>query len=216
MLFYAKCINFNKYRYSYGRQANKTLKDIELPNKIPDWVYNYQINNDKIKTKIKKCLLNIDTSKWREFNLNDLFKPYLAKAHHKNNITLLKKGYSYITRTGVNNGINGYVNKTSYKFENSNAITIGAEGVVFYYQNSNFICGNRISVLRNENINKYNALFIITVLNFKLKDKYNYGRAIVLNKLKKMNIPFPVTLTNNPDWEFMENYIKSLPYSDNI
>jgi uncharacterized protein YfkK (UPF0435 family) len=36
MLYYAMCIRRNKYRYSYGRQANKTLKDILIPEKMPD------------------------------------------------------------------------------------------------------------------------------------------------------------------------------------
>jgi hypothetical protein len=41
LLFYATCIRANKYRYSYGRQANKTLKDIEIPARqsIPSWIY---------------------------------------------------------------------------------------------------------------------------------------------------------------------------------
>lgn len=41
MLFYAHCIRANRYRYSYGRQANRTLKDILIPSldQIPSWVY---------------------------------------------------------------------------------------------------------------------------------------------------------------------------------
>jgi hypothetical protein len=41
LLFYATCIRANKYRYSYGRQANKTLKDIKVPARqsIPSWIY---------------------------------------------------------------------------------------------------------------------------------------------------------------------------------
>ena len=34
MLFYAKCIESNKYRYNYGRQANKTLNEITVPKLI--------------------------------------------------------------------------------------------------------------------------------------------------------------------------------------
>ena len=34
-LYYCMCIKANAYRYSYGRQANKTLSDIELPDIIP-------------------------------------------------------------------------------------------------------------------------------------------------------------------------------------
>lgn len=36
MLFFTKCIEANKYRYNYGRQANKTLKDIKIPSSIPE------------------------------------------------------------------------------------------------------------------------------------------------------------------------------------
>ena len=35
MLFYATCISKNKFRYNYGRQANKTLKDIRSPKECP-------------------------------------------------------------------------------------------------------------------------------------------------------------------------------------
>ncbi|MEM1403116.1 MAG: restriction endonuclease subunit S [Pseudomonadota bacterium] len=39
-LYYCACIRANKYRFSYGRQANKTLKNLLVPNlkDIPDWV----------------------------------------------------------------------------------------------------------------------------------------------------------------------------------
>jgi hypothetical protein len=36
MLCYAKFISANKYKYNYGRQANKTLKDILIPDEIQD------------------------------------------------------------------------------------------------------------------------------------------------------------------------------------
>jgi len=40
MLFYCACIRANRYRYSYGRQANKTLKDLLIPDRefLPAWV----------------------------------------------------------------------------------------------------------------------------------------------------------------------------------
>jgi hypothetical protein len=39
-LYYCMCIRANKYRYNYGRQANRTLKDIPIPamDEIPEWV----------------------------------------------------------------------------------------------------------------------------------------------------------------------------------
>jgi hypothetical protein len=39
-LYYCTCLRANKYRYNYGRQANRTLKDILIPglDEIPPWV----------------------------------------------------------------------------------------------------------------------------------------------------------------------------------
>jgi hypothetical protein len=39
-LYYCACIRSNRYRYSYGRQANKTLKELLIPNldDVPEWV----------------------------------------------------------------------------------------------------------------------------------------------------------------------------------
>src|SRR5262249_8634206 len=41
MLFYARVIRANQYRFSYGRQANRTLKDLLVParSQVPPWVY---------------------------------------------------------------------------------------------------------------------------------------------------------------------------------
>lgn len=39
-LYYCLCIEENKYRFNYGRQADRTLRDIRLPSRkdIPEWV----------------------------------------------------------------------------------------------------------------------------------------------------------------------------------
>jgi len=40
-LYYCACLRANKYRYNYGRQANRTLRDIFIPSpdEIPKWVF---------------------------------------------------------------------------------------------------------------------------------------------------------------------------------
>jgi hypothetical protein len=39
-LYYCACLRANKYRFNYGRQANRTLKEILIPSpdNIPHWV----------------------------------------------------------------------------------------------------------------------------------------------------------------------------------
>lgn len=54
-VFYCICIKRNQYRYSYGRQANKTLKSMKLPTKIPVWVYSKDLVQN-IRERIKSDL----------------------------------------------------------------------------------------------------------------------------------------------------------------
>jgi hypothetical protein len=44
MLFYAYCLRMNKYKYNYGRQANKTIKNLLIPKKMPENFNNIQNN----------------------------------------------------------------------------------------------------------------------------------------------------------------------------
>lgn len=48
-LFYCMCLRHNKFRYSYGRQANETLKDLQIPvlEDIPDYVKEFSMSQFK-------------------------------------------------------------------------------------------------------------------------------------------------------------------------
>ena len=63
-------------------------------------------------------------------------------------------------------------------------------------------------------LNKYIGLFIATIIKAE-RPKYNYGRKWKKEFMEKSIIKLP-TKNGLPDWDFMENYIKSLPYSDRI
>lgn len=70
---------------------------------------------------------------------------------------------------------------------------------------------------REENgvaFNKYIALFVCAVLRQE-KYRYSYGRKWVLESMKSNVIKLPEK-SGEPDWLYMEDYIKSLPYGDRI
>lgn len=217
-LFYAMCIKENAYRYNYGRQANKTLRDIDIPDEVPSWVYDIDIDYDILKSNIDKNLnINLDTQSWKEFKVGDILKCSLSKPIHKESLNASLDGINYVTRTTNNNGVEFKTNFNNLEFIiEGNCITIGAEGLQAFYQKNSFITGNKVNIIRNDKLNKFNSLFLCTVLNETIKGKFNYGRAVVLSKLKELVIKLPIDDKGNPDWLFMENYIKSLPYSDKI
>ena len=62
----------------------------------------------------------------------------------------------------------------------------------------------------------YNALFVAAIIEM---DKYRwaYGRKWRPERMVRSTIKLPSIIVNGvhvPDWIFMENYIKSLPYEE--
>ena len=204
----------------------------------PDWMWieNY-IKNDLVKKlpkrskevwlKIfdpkplmcKKLLLNIKDWKW--FVIKDWFdEPYKANAYNSQDLNpCLKRDttIAHITRTDENNGCKDFVvNEGFGSIEGPNAITIGDTTATIFYQEKEFICGDHMVVLRSKHLNKYTGMFVTTLLNME-RFRYNYGRAYNKGIIANTKIKLPsVKIAPNeyePDWQFMEDYIKSLPYS---
>lgn len=124
---------------------------------------------------------------------------------------------AYITRTDQNNGISMFVQNDDYiGKEKAGAITIGDTTATAFYQTVDFITGPHIVVIRAEWFNVYTALFIISLLNL---EKYRYpvfGRAFTKDLIQETMLYLPVDKAGNPDFKFMEEYIKGCAFSCNI
>lgn len=59
------------------------------------------------------------------------------------------------------------------------------------------------------------GLFLCTLIR-KEKYRFNYGRKWHLERMKESVIRFPTTENGEPDWNFMERYIKSLSFSSQL
>lgn len=229
MLFYAKCVSANKYKYNYGRQANKTLKNILVPSQIPEGLKNQLTNYHKElgKNISQKSLIDkkikLEVDKWKEFIAGKLFDVTLGVPIHSVEIediisTKSNKNIPYVTRTATNNDVEFFVENNlviEEKINSGGCITIGAEGFKAFFQPLKFINGNKINILRHKQLNKYTSFFISTLLNLEIDKKFNYGRGATKERISQLRIKLP-TEKGNPDWQFMENYIKSLAYSSNL
>lgn len=217
-LFYCMCIKANAYRYAWGRQANKTLKNIDLPDKVPDWVVETKIS--PICSKIKEEPNKIHVSDWEYFKLggkDGIFQFENCKCSNAGELDIGNDIF-YI---GAKKNDNGVMKKVAY---NEKLVTKGncivficdGQGSVGYtnYMDVDFIGSTTLAVGRNNDLNKYNALFLVTVLDLE-RPKYSYGRKYKKH-LQDTKIKLPATEEGKPDYEFMEKYIKSLKYSDRI
>lgn len=246
LLFIATLINKESFRFSYGRNScDRTdniaikLPSININGKLfPDLDYIEKLTKQNIipalpsksnavwngaynNKPISSIPITLDSVKWDWFVLSDIFEQvYKGKSYNAQDLIFLPvktlSSLPYATRTDENNGIKGFVLNNNFSdIESGNAITIGDTTSTIYYQDSDFICGEHIVILRSQHLNRYRAIFIVAVLN-KERFRYCYGRAYTLANIKKTKLRLPIKQNGAPDWEFMDNYIKSLPYSANI
>ena len=89
-----------------------------------------------------------------------------------------------------------------------------------FYQEDEFFASEKIVTIETVQypLNKFLALFLIPILKLE-SEMYSYGgrKWTVEKQLKETMIKLPVDDNGNePDYKFMEDYIKSLPFSCNI
>lgn len=159
--------------------------------------------------------MNLNIGSWKEFRLGNLFSEiYKAEAHVKSDLEcfnmLSHNTIKFISRTEMNNGCDCYVlNNDLTGIEEGNAIAIGDTTATCFYQSERFICGDHMVICRAGWLNKYTALFVLSILKQE-KYKYSYGRAFKMDLISSTVIKLPSTADGSPDWDFMEQYIKSL------
>ncbi len=148
--------------------------------------------------------LSLKNRKWKEFFLKKIFSIERGKRltvinRKKGNIPLVTAGYQ---NEGVANFIKNKEQKT-YK----NSITIDMFGNVFFRE-YNFKCDDNIHVLHTEKLNKQIGIFISRAIRQSTADIFSYGKQFRLKTLEKQKILLPTTQKNEPDFAFMEAYIR--------
>lgn len=153
---------------------------------------------------------------WKPFKIKNLFSLKNGKAHSE----MLDEGNDlpYIGAKKDDNGVMCHCAYNPELVQDGNCIVFicNGQGSVGYanYMNKAFIGTTDIVAGYNDHINQYNGLFISTVLCLE-RPKYSFGRKWKTH-LKDTIISLPASEDGTPDWLFMENYMKSLPYGDRI
>lgn len=217
-LYYITLIRHNSYKYNYGRQADKTLGDIFIPDSCKynaARIKSLRYNVLATRNKCEQHPLNIDS--WQEFKLGDLFE--VKKGKRLTSDDQIEGNTPYIGAIDSNNGVANYIGQEA--IHEGNTISLSYNGSVgeAFYQQKPFWATDDVNVLyfKEENgyeFNKYIALFICTVLRQE-KYRYSYGRKWVLENMRATVIKLPAH-QGKPDFNFMEKYMKSLPYGDRI
>lgn len=238
-LFISSIWNNNKIYGSYGIYPTlySLKKDkIKLPSILnqekneyePDWKYMKEYITDLLNElkveELKNTIDNIkgikeeiiDTTNWKKFNLIDIFD--IKRGKRLRSIDRTKGNLRYFSSTSENNGVSCYIGNPL--FIENNSLIFNTFGNVFYSEEE-FSGSDEITILKNTKLNNKNGLFLSTIMSKNNENKYGYSNKAFYNEIIKEEIYLPSILnetTNEfePDWIYMEEFIKSLPYNKHL
>ena len=230
-LFIATVLCQERPKYSFGRKWKTHLKDtvIKLPQTIegfPDWDFMEQyiksLNHKPLTTQNSHPQHSLNIDSWQKFSVRDLFEVKYGINMELNACVLAEDGdcsaINFVARTEDNNGVSAKVYPVEGKIpQPAGIITCAGGGSVLstFLQEKPFYSGRDLYLLIPKySMGKAAKLFIITIIKAN-KYRYSYGRQANVT-LPYLELLLPTTSEGKPDFEFMENYIKSLPYGDRI
>lgn len=230
-LFLVNTIYSSLRNSSYSDQISSTLLPnlmIRLPinsSGLPDWEFMETYMKDiETRTKTKqselfkildtddKTSINIDN--WKEFMIGDLFEIQLAQGDLQ--ATKQNEGIIPLVSSGMgNNGICKFIEETNKsKMFNPGTITVDMFGKTFYQNNKFYAVGHgRVNMLilkLNFQLNEYQGTFIATIIEKITNAKYKFNDMCSSSALAKEIIKLPITKMGEPDWDYMETYMKNI------
>lgn len=225
-LFVKTLILQQKSKYEYGYKFNgermkrqKILLPVNSTGK-PDYIFmaNYMRQKEKqllsqYKTKANtfKNVVPLTPQKWKEFKLTDIFD---FEKGDQNNMASIKAGsIPLVSAKKSDNGYKGFALQ-SKKMYSGNSLTLNNDGDggagISYYQPSNYLLDSHVTALYpKNNLNKYALLYISRSITAQ-RDKFGHGYSINNQRLKVFKLMLPINKKGEPDYLYMENYMKAL------
>lgn len=186
---------------------------------------------EAFKNRLNGNILNINKLggvNWRMFNFADIFN--IRKGfYNKKPPCPINGTIPFIGASDSNNGFTGFTtysiidknSKIGYgknepieqKIYEGNAICVTNNGSVgyAYYQQHPFTCTHDVNplYLKDRILNKHIAMFLISCIE-KQRVCFTYARKWRPKRMVKSRLMLPVTSTGQPDWEFMEQYMRNI------
>lgn len=229
-LFLVSLLQKERFRYSYGRAfimpliADTVVKFSATSDGQSDWTwmekFMSQYYQGPLQSQNQPSGQRLSVDKWQEFRVGNLFD---VKKGKRLTAEDQSEGENlYISATGSNNGVSAHIGQQP--IHDGNTISLSWDGSIgeAFYQPDPFWATDRVNVLYLKpscEMNKFVGLFICAILRQE-KYRFAYGRKWTLDSMRDTVIRLPATTDAKgcvvPDWVWMEQYMRSLPYSDLI
>lgn len=110
----------------------------------------------------------------------------------------------------MNNGVDRFVGNKNKIRTYKNCLSLANSGSVgaCFYEPFEFVASDHVTHLSKTDTSKFTYLFLATMLT-RLSEKYNFNREINDGRISREKIFLPVDGSGQPDFEYMEQYMKN-------
>lgn len=169
-------------------------------------------------------MAKIDTSKWNPFIIGDLFEKLnlkflpnrdFNKAMDVSEVKTDEFNLPLVNAKHSNNGIMYYGRKSDWESE-AMTIDIVADGaastgdVYAQPQETGVLYNAYLIKLKTNGLTENILFFLATVIQQCVKDHFGYDNKCTWEKVKQEIVLLPTTQEGNPDWEYMDRYMRSI------
>lgn len=151
----------------------------------------------------------INTSSWKSFAIGTLFE--IKKGSRLTKAQMKDGKIRYIGSSALNNGQTAFIGNQDCVHP-ANLLTVCYNGSIgeTFYQDEIFWASDDVNVLYPRfEMNLNIALFIAPLIK-KISKKYSYVNKWKLEDMRADEITLPITNKGEPDWDYMDSYMKNL------
>lgn len=152
----------------------------------------------------------LSRKKWRPIPIIKMFR--LVRGKEGNMARLLKGRIPLVSARNTNNGLKGFIENPK-KIIAGHCITLNNDGDggagLAYYQPSKMALDTHVTALFPKYaMSEFTMLFISKCLSG-LHEFFGHGLSISNKRAEKIKIMLPINVNNEPDYIFMEHYVKN-------
>lgn len=184
----------------------KNLKGIHI-SRIQEYLIENGLDDHKLTTEEKDALISYKNgmTSMDMYPVQEFFNVLTPKKRYDaNKVKILERGYPYVVRTSMNNGIRGYISEDEQYLNDGNTISFGQDTATVFYQNKPYFTGDKIKILYPKDIfNAKIGLFFITSITKAFSTFSWGGSSYNVDVIKEQPISIP-TKDGKPDYRTME------------
>lgn len=157
--------------------------------------------------------MKLSDREWKLFVVGELFSVKRPIARNKDNYE--NGDIPFVASGSANNGVMKCCKPHKNEgLDKAGCITVSPVDGSAFYQPCDFLgrggAGSSILMLYANNINLYSGQFIAKMISNTCACKYTYGHMGNKDSIKRERIMLPVDDNDEPDYQFMEDYMKAL------